>query len=100
MFTHRTEGVIADLVDASCGQHGDQRQRHVLREALYGLVRLAKVEQLMDMRLDAERASGGMTGAGQRRQTKALLRKIGIDVRAGQHRLRTDWSSARANDGD
>lgn len=97
MLKHRTEAVISDLVDAAHGSgRSGRRKRHVLRQALYALVRLAKVEQLVDMRLDAERATGGMVGAGQRRQTKALLRKIGMDVHAGQARLERDWADAQA----
>lgn len=99
MLKHRTEAVISDLVDAAHGGQAGRsgrRKRHVLRQALYALVRLAKVEQLMDMRLDAERATGGMVGAGQRRHTKALLRKISMDVHAGQARLERDWASAQA----
>lgn len=98
MLKHRTEAVISELVDAAHGGQAGRsgrRKRHVLRQALYALVRLAKVEQLVDMRLDAERAAGGMTGAGQRRQTKALLRKIGMDVDADRARLERDWAAAR-----
>ena len=96
MLEHRTEAVIADLVDAACGGPGGRRKRHVLRQALYALVRLAKVEQLVEMRLDAEHASGGMTGMKQHRRTKAMLRKIDMDVHAGRARLEIDWEVARA----
>ena len=99
MLKHRTEAVISDLVDAAYGGlagRSGRRKRHVLRHALYALVRLAKVEQLMEMRLDAERATGGMVGTAQRRHTKALLRKIGTDVHADQARLERDWAAARA----
>ena len=98
MLKHRTEAVISELVDAAHGGQAGrsgQRKRHVLRQALYALVRLAKVEQLVDMRLDAERATGGMMGTSQRRHTKALLRKIGMDVHADRARLERDWASAQ-----
>jgi hypothetical protein len=96
MLKHRTEAVIADLVDAACGGPDGRRKRHVLRQALYALVRLAKVEQLVEMRLDAERATGGMVGVKQHRHTKAMLRKIGMDVHADRSRLELDWDVARA----
>jgi hypothetical protein len=97
MLKHRTETVISDLVDAAYGGPGGRRKRHVLRHALYALVRLAKVEQLVEMRLDVERATGGMAGPGQRRHTKALLRKIGMDVQADRRRFEREWASARAS---
>jgi hypothetical protein len=96
MLEHRTEAVIADLVDAAYGGPGGRRKRHVLRQALYALVRLAKVEQLVEMRLDAEHATGGMLGVKQHRQTKAMLRKIGMDVHADRSRLEIDWEAAGA----
>ncbi|WBS04276.1 hypothetical protein OU994_08355 [Pseudoduganella sp. SL102] len=99
MIKHRTDAVISDLVDAAHGGEAGRsgrRKRHVLRQALYALVRLAKVEQLADMRLDAERAAGGMVGTGQRRHTRALLHKISMDVHAGQARLESEWASAQA----
>lgn len=103
MRRHRTEAVIANMVDAAYGGQrgpGGRRKRYVMRQALYALVRLAKVEQLLDMRLDAERATGGLVGAGQRRHTKALLRKITMDVQAEGHRLERDWAAARAEGED
>ena len=39
-------------------------------------------------------ATSGMVGAEQRRQTKALLRKIGMDVHTDRARLERDWASA------
>jgi hypothetical protein len=96
MLKHRTDAVIADLVDASYGGRGGRRKRHVLRQALYALVRLAKVEQLVDMRLDAEHATGGMVGAEHQRHTRAMLRKIDMDVHADRSRLELDWAVARA----
>ncbi len=94
MLKRRTDSAISDLVEATYGEQGGPRLRHVFREALLGLVRLAKVEQLMDMRLDSERAAGSMAGASQRRQTRALLRKIGMDVHSGQRKLQFEWKSA------
>ncbi len=51
-----TEAVIEELVDASCGESLDPRARHAMRQALFGLVRLARIEQLTEMRRDTRRA--------------------------------------------
>lgn len=47
-----TENAIEELVAASCGQLDSDRRRHVLREALLNLVRLAKAEQMLEIRQD------------------------------------------------
>lgn len=87
MFKRRTDKVIEDLVAATCGLQSGVRQRHVYAQALHGLVRLAKAEQLLEMRLDSERATGSMASVSRKRQTRAILRKIGIDVRNRQREL-------------
>lgn len=87
MSYKQTDRVIAELVDASCGTHGDMRTRYRLEQALYGLVRLAKVEQLAEMRVDGERAAA-LTDPMRQRATRALLRKVQMDVAASRRRLR------------
>lgn len=87
MFKRRTDKVIEDLIAATCGLQAEMRQRHVYAQALQGLVRLAKAEQLLEMRLDAERATGSLACASRKRQTRAILRKIGIDVKNRQREL-------------
>jgi hypothetical protein len=58
MPTCSTETVINDLIFAVYGTQADARQRHVLRQALHGLVRQARAEQLQEMRRDVWRATG------------------------------------------
>jgi hypothetical protein len=87
MFKRRTDKVIEDLTAATCGLQSDQRQSYVLAQALHGLVRLAKAEQLLEMRMDAEKASGSLACASRKRQTRAILRKIGMDVKSRQREL-------------
>lgn len=53
-----TETVVNELILAVYGEQPDARKRHVLRQALHGLVRQAKMEQLQEMRRDIWRASG------------------------------------------
>lgn len=74
MSSGPTEKVIDELVCAVfCSTH-DARARHVLGQALHGLVRLARSEQLLEMQRDAARAMG----AGSRREMRALLRRMGM----------------------
>jgi len=87
MYKRRTDKVIEDLTAATCGLHSDKRQGYVLAQALHGLVRLAKAEQLLEMRMDAEKASGSLACASRKRQTRAILRKIGMDVKSRQREL-------------
>ena len=87
MSYKQTDRVIAELVDATCGRQDDMRARYLLEQALYGLVRLAKVEQLTDMRVDSERATA-LTDPARQRATRALLRKVQMDVAASRRRLR------------
>jgi len=54
MLTRVTDTIIEELIDATCG---DTRTRHFFLHALHGLVRVAKAEQLQEMRLDVELAT-------------------------------------------
>lgn len=58
MPTCSTEAVIDQLIEAVYGGGADARQRHVLNQALQGLVRQARMEQLQAMRRDMARATG------------------------------------------
>lgn len=57
MLTRVTDTIIEELIDATCH---DVRSRHILLHALHGLVRVAKAEQLQEMRRDVERATAGI----------------------------------------
>lgn len=61
----------------------DGRARHMLRQALHSLARLARSEQLMAMRRDAARAAG----ASGRRQMRAVLRRAASQAAVGQGQL-------------
>lgn len=82
MRTDTTANIIKELTVALCGCAPDPRQRYLLSQALHGLVRLAKTEQMLEVRRDVETAAGASSG----RQTKAILRKISMacDARQGQ----------------
>jgi hypothetical protein len=47
-----TEQVIEELMAASFSGNTNIREKYFLRESLYNLVRLAKAEQLQEMRMD------------------------------------------------
>lgn len=49
-----TDEMIADLVDLTCGEQAGARERHLYREALRSLVRLAKAEQMFEMKSDIQ----------------------------------------------
>lgn len=46
-----SDEVIEKLVTANCGQHVSARERHIFREALRNLVRLARVEEAEALRM-------------------------------------------------
>lgn len=58
MLTRVTDTIIEELIDATCN---DVRSRHIFLHALHGLVRVAKAEQLQEMRQDVARATGGVS---------------------------------------
>lgn len=80
MRKNPTDNIIEEIIAG--GGEPDLRQRHVFRQTLYSLVRLAKAEQLSEMRVDVERAAG--TGADSSRgRARSLLRKIGMSADFG-----------------
>jgi len=82
MRTRATDNVIEEIISQADGHEPDARKRHVFRQTLYGLVRLARAEQLLDMRRDAALAAGAAAGS-SRHQARVVLRKIGMDVDQG-----------------
>jgi hypothetical protein len=55
MLTRVTDTIIEELIDATCS---DTRSRHFFLHALHGLVRVAKAEQLQELRMDVKLATG------------------------------------------
>jgi hypothetical protein len=66
-----TDLLIDTLVDATYEDEANIRQRFVFREALLGLVRMAKSEQLLEMRTTVEKLIGGKQSSGARQRTKS-----------------------------
>jgi hypothetical protein len=68
-----TDEVIEDLVSATLGVDAGARAQHVLRENLRVLVRLAKAEQMTEIKANVQRLAGMMEAQSARRHAKALL---------------------------
>lgn len=68
-----TDDVIEQLVAATLGESAHPRQRFIYRESLRGLVRLAKAEQLAEMKANVKRLTGILEAQSARRRTKAVL---------------------------
>jgi hypothetical protein len=52
-----TEKTIDELVDITFARHTDPREKHYFKESLRNLVRLAKAEQMQEMRMDVARVA-------------------------------------------
>lgn len=68
-----TDDVIENLVSATLGEQATARQKHVYREALRGLVRLAKSEQVVEIKTNVKKLTGALDAASARRRAKAVL---------------------------
>lgn len=55
-----TDQVVSDLISSLLPQDSSARQKHVLREALTSLVRLAKSEQMLEMKNNVRLLTGPM----------------------------------------
>lgn len=93
MSSGATAKLIDELVLSLRGSGQDARTRHVLAQALHGLVRLARSEQLLEMQRDAARA----LGAGSRREMRALLRRIATRVHREQGQLTLELMDSDAS---
>jgi hypothetical protein len=62
MLTRETDIIIEEIINSSCGEAPDPRCRHLFFHALQGLVRVAKSEQLLQMRSDVDLAIGSPAG--------------------------------------
>ena len=67
-----TDQVIEALM-AIWGEEADLREKHMYRESLRTLVRLAKSEQLMDIKASVRKLTGSMEAHQARRRAKAVL---------------------------
>ena len=72
-----TDDVIESLIVASLGAEGSAegsaRERHIYRENLRALVRLAKSEQVVEIKANVQKLAGVMEAQSARRRAKAIL---------------------------
>ncbi len=76
-ITSSTDILIEDLLNATCGSHANAREKFVFREALLGLVRLAKAEQVLEMRRSLGKLIGNSAFAAAHQKTKSRQRNQG-----------------------
>ena len=58
MPTLTSQEMVSSLVNAYCGQNASLRQKHVFEQTLYALVRLAKSEQMMEIKANVRKLTG------------------------------------------
>ncbi|HEY4541273.1 MAG TPA: hypothetical protein VIG66_02745 [Noviherbaspirillum sp.] len=71
--TMHTDEIIEELVTAMLGSEAGVRERHLLRENLRSLVRVAKAEQVVDIKASVRRLAGALESHTARRRAKAVL---------------------------
>jgi len=70
---HETDAVIETLVTVTLGDNAGARERHVYRESLRSLVRMAKAEQVMEIKDSVRKLTGGFETQTARRRAKLVL---------------------------
>lgn len=68
-----TDAVIESLITVTLGEKARARERHAYRESLRGLVRLAKAEQVMEIKDSVRKLTGTIEAQSARRRAKAIL---------------------------
>jgi hypothetical protein len=68
-----TNAVIEDLISATLSDEASARERHLFRENLRNLVRLAKVEQIVEIKDNVKKLAGAIEAHNARRRAKAVL---------------------------
>ena len=68
-----TDDVIENLITATMGEDVTARERHMFRESLRGLVRLAKAEQVVEIKANVKKLAGAIEAQDARRRAKAIL---------------------------
>jgi hypothetical protein len=95
MPTQTSVNIIEELIVAVYGARPEPRQQYVLSQALHGLVRLAKTEQMRDVKINVGKA---VAGSGSRRETTAILRRIGMGSNGRQGKFEFDKEDSASSE--
>ncbi len=88
MRIRSTGKAIDDLISATYAAKPSIREQYVFKQVLHGLVRLAKAEQMLEIKMNVEKMTGSLAGvSSSRRHTKAILRKIQLGCNNRQQQL-------------
>jgi hypothetical protein len=68
-----TDCIIEEMIAANLGPEAGFREKHLFRESLRSLVRLAKAEQVVDIKMSVRRLTGALEQHAARRRAKAVL---------------------------
>lgn len=68
-----TDEIIEQLLAATLGDGASAREQHIYRENLRNLVRLAKAEQVMEIKANVKKLAGAIEAHTARRRAKAVL---------------------------
>lgn len=68
-----TNAVIESLLTAILSEDAPSREKHIFRENLRCLVRLAKAEQVVEIKTNVRRLAGALEAQSARRRAKAVL---------------------------
>ena len=68
-----TDQVIEALIAATITDEVTVRQKHIYRENLRSLVRLAKAEQIVEIKANVKKLAGALETHNARRRAKAIL---------------------------
>lgn len=98
MHTHTTQNIVDELILSIYGEAPDPRQHYVFSQALHGLVRQAKAEQMWELKMHMERSVGVLADESSWRQTREILRKIGMHVPRQQGQFHFDKEDSASSD--
>lgn len=92
MATLSTQEMVESLVNAYSVQNANLRQKHIFEQTLHALVRLAKSEQMMEIKTNVRKLTGPVPAAKARSTASkaglaalAQLALPGLEEKVGVH---------------